>query len=229
MWKRQWKWLKEHIQGRELSIVMVIHFGSMLLCGLIFVLLPDDVHLRWGLTYGLIWVALLSPIALMIAARKSRRKVVIRLYSALIGIALWLLAVFLQLIGGDIFLPATCFCKDGDYLVGEDGKPNGIFTGNGCNIAKRLIPDFSLEERRKILLETMEYAVAMDLQAFRATMWERLLWTDLLHLSSSTISTIREKALLDIDIRFASIDLRILRSTLRMASMLMAIILMIHG
>ena len=53
----------------------------------------------------------------MIAARKSRRKLVIRLYSALIGIALWLLAVFLQLIGGDIFLPATCFCKDGDYLV----------------------------------------------------------------------------------------------------------------
>lgn len=117
MWKRQWKWLKEHIQGRELSIVMVIHFGSMLLCGLIYVLLPDDVHLRWGLTYGLIWAALLSPIALMIAARKSRRKVVIRLYSALIGIALWLLAVFLQLIGGDIFLPPTCFCKDGDYLV----------------------------------------------------------------------------------------------------------------
>ena len=117
MWKRQWKWLKEHIQGRELSIVMVIHFGSMLLCGLIFVLLPDDVHLRWGLTYGLIWAALLSPIALMIAARKSRRKLVIRLYSALIGIALWLLAVFLQFMGGDIFLPATCFCKDGDYLV----------------------------------------------------------------------------------------------------------------
>ena len=117
MWKWQWKWLKEHIQRRELSIVMVIHFGSMLLCGLIFVLLPDDVHLRWGLTYGLIWAALLSPIALMIAARKSRRKLVIRLYSALIGIALWLLAVFLQFMGGDIFLPATCFCKDGDYLV----------------------------------------------------------------------------------------------------------------
>ena len=117
MWKRQWKWLKEHIQRRELSIVMVIHLGSMLLCGLIFELLPDDVHLRWGLTYGLIWVALLSPIALMIAARKSRRKLVIRLYSALIGIALWLLAVFLQFMGGDIFLPATCFCKDGDYLV----------------------------------------------------------------------------------------------------------------
>lgn len=111
MWKWQWKWLKEHIQRRELSIVMVIHLGSMLLCGLIYVLLPDDVHLRWGLTYGLIWVALLSPIALMIAARKSRRKVVIRLYSALIGIALWLLAVFLQLIGGDIFSLPPVFVR----------------------------------------------------------------------------------------------------------------------
>ncbi|MBF1170803.1 MAG: amidohydrolase [[Eubacterium] sulci] len=58
--------------------------------------------------------------------------------------------------------------KDGDYLVGEDGKPNGIFTGNGCNIAKRLIPDFSLEERRKILLETMEYAVAHGLTSVQS-------------------------------------------------------------
>ena len=49
--------------------------------------------------------------------------------------------------------------KDGDYLIGEDGKPNGIFTGNGCNIAKSMIPDFSLKERRNILIETMKYAV----------------------------------------------------------------------
>ena len=73
---------------------------------------PEDVHLRWGLTYIPIWTALLSPIALMIAARKSKRKLVIRLYSALIGIGLWLIAIFLQVIGGDIFLPSTCFCKD---------------------------------------------------------------------------------------------------------------------
>lgn len=58
--------------------------------------------------------------------------------------------------------------KDGDFLVGEDGKPNGIFTGNGCNIAKRLIPDFSLEERRKILIETMEYAVAHGLTSVQS-------------------------------------------------------------
>ena len=72
----------------------------------------------------------------MIAARKSKRKLVIRLYSALIGIALWLIAIFLQVIGGDIFLPSTCFCKDGDYLVRReydffDNNLIGVYKVNG--------------------------------------------------------------------------------------------------
>ena len=117
MQKPQWNRIKDFVQRKELSLAMGLHLGAIFLCGLIFILLPEDVHLRWGLTYIPIWTALLSPIALMIAARKSKRKLVIRLYSALIGIALWLIAIFLQVIGGDIFLPSTCFCKDGDYLV----------------------------------------------------------------------------------------------------------------
>ena len=117
MQKPQWNRIKDFVQRKELSLAMGLHLGAIFLCGLIYILLPEDVHLRWGLTYIPIWTALLSPIALMIAARKSKRKLVIRLYSALIGIALWLIAIFLQVIGGDIFLPATCFCKDGDYLV----------------------------------------------------------------------------------------------------------------
>jgi len=72
----------------------------------------------------------------MIAARKSKRKLVIRLYSALIGIGLWLIAIFLQVIGGDIFLPSTCFCKDGDYLVRReydffDNNLIGVYKVNG--------------------------------------------------------------------------------------------------
>lgn len=117
MQKPQWNRIKDFVQRKELSLAMGLHLGAIFLCGLIYILLPEDVHLRWGLTYIPIWAALLSPIALMIAARKSKRKLVIRLYSALIGIVLWLFAIFLQVIGGDIFLPATCFCKDGDYLV----------------------------------------------------------------------------------------------------------------
>ena len=117
MQKPQWNRIKDFVQRKELSLAMGLHLGAIFLCGLIYILLPEDVHLRWGLTYIPIWTALLSPIALMIAARKSKRKLVIRLYSALIGIGLWLIAIFLQIIGGDIFLPSTCFCKDGDYLV----------------------------------------------------------------------------------------------------------------
>ena len=117
MQKPQWNRIKNFVQRKELSLVMGLHLGAIFLCGLIYILLPEDVHLRWELTYIPIWAALLSPIALMIAARKSKRKLVIRLYSALIGIGLWLIAIFLQVIGGDIFLPSTCFCKDGDYLV----------------------------------------------------------------------------------------------------------------
>jgi len=117
MQKPQWNRIKDFVQHKELSLAMGLHLGAIFLCGLIYILLPEDVHLRWGLTYIPIWTALLSPIALMIAARKSKRKLVIRLYSGVIGIGLWLLAIFLQVIGGDIFLPSTCFCKDGDYLV----------------------------------------------------------------------------------------------------------------
>lgn len=136
MQKPQWNRIKDFVQRKELSLAMGLHLGAIFLCGLIYILLPEDVHLRWGLTYIPIWTALLSPIALMIAARKSKRKVVIRLYSGLMGICLWLLAIFLQIIGGDIFLPATCFCKDGDYLVRReydffDNNLIGVYKVNG--------------------------------------------------------------------------------------------------
>lgn len=136
MQKPQWNRIKNFVQRKELSLAMGLHLGAIFLCGLIYILLPTDVHLRWGLTYIPIWAALLSPIALMIAARKSKRKLVIRLYSALIGIVLWLIAIFLQVIGGDIFLPSTCFCKDGDYLVRReydffDNNLIGVYKVNG--------------------------------------------------------------------------------------------------
>ena len=136
MQKPQWNRIKDFVQRKELSLAMGLHLGAIFLCGLIYILLPEDVHLRWGLTYIPIWTALLSPIALMIAARKSKRKLVIRLYSALIGIVLWLFAIFLQVIGGDIFLPSTCFCKDGDYLVRReydffDNNLIGVYKVNG--------------------------------------------------------------------------------------------------
>ncbi|MGP1423776.1 MAG: hypothetical protein ACTTKM_07515 [Prevotella fusca] len=117
MQKTQWERTRAFIQRKELSLVTALHLGSIILCGLIYILLPEEIHLRWGLTYWLIWIALLSPFALMIAARKSKRKLAIRLYGGLMGTCLWLSAIFLHLIGGDIFFPPTRLCKDGDYLA----------------------------------------------------------------------------------------------------------------
>ena len=136
MQKPQWNRIKDFVQRKELSLAMGLHLGAIFFCGLIYILLPEDVHLRWGLTYIPIWTALLSPIALMIAARKSKRKLVIRLYSGVMGVGCWLLAIFLQVIGGDIFLPSTCFCKDGDYLVRReydffDNNLIGVYKVNG--------------------------------------------------------------------------------------------------
>ncbi|MBO4991880.1 MAG: amidohydrolase [Firmicutes bacterium] len=48
---------------------------------------------------------------------------------------------------------------DGEFRIGEDGYPNGIFTGNACNFVKSTIPDFSMEERKEILQAAMNYAV----------------------------------------------------------------------
>ncbi len=57
---------------------------------------------------------------------------------------------------------------DGEFLIGDDGYPNGIFTANACNIAKAIIPDFTMEERRRMLIETMEYAVAHGLTSVQS-------------------------------------------------------------
>ena len=155
MQKPQWNRIKDFVQRKELSLAMGLHLGVIFLCGLIYILLPEDVHLRWGLTYIPIWTALLSPIALMIAARKSKRKVVIRLYSGLMGICLWLLAIFLQIIGGDIFLPATCFCKDGDYLVRReydffDNNLIGVYKINGLTEKRIALYSYSSPDSIKV-------------------------------------------------------------------------------
>ena len=155
MQKPQWNRIKDFVQRKELSLAIGLHLGAIFLCGLIYILLPEDVHLRWGLTYIPIWTALLSPIALMIAARKSKRKLVIRLYSGVIGIGLWLIAIFLQVIGGDIFLPSTCFCKDGDYLVRREydffnSDLIGVYKVNGLTEKRIALYSYSSPDSIKV-------------------------------------------------------------------------------
>lgn len=155
MQKPQWNRIKDFVQRKELSLAIGLHLGAIFLCGLIYILLPEEVHLRWGLTYIPIWTALLSPIALMIAARKSKRKLVIRLYSGVIGIGLWLLAIFLQVIGGDILLPSTYFCKDGDYLVRReydffDNNLIGVYKINGLTEKRIALYSYSSPDSIKV-------------------------------------------------------------------------------
>jgi predicted amidohydrolase YtcJ len=52
---------------------------------------------------------------------------------------------------------------DGDFLLGDDGQPNGIFTENACNYVRRILPDFTMAQRREILLQSMDYAVSHGL------------------------------------------------------------------
>ena len=60
MQKPQWNRIKDFVQRKELSLAMGLHLGAIFLCGLIYILLPEDVHLRWGLTYVLTWIIFLS-------------------------------------------------------------------------------------------------------------------------------------------------------------------------
>ena len=48
---------------------------------------------------------------------------------------------------------------DGEFFLGEDGYPNGIYTENAVNVVKGLIPDFSLEEKEAFLSEGVEYCL----------------------------------------------------------------------
>lgn len=58
--------------------------------------------------------------------------------------------------------------EGGTFEIGEDGYPNGVFTENACNYVKKIIPDFTIEQREKMLIESMEYAVAHGLTSVQS-------------------------------------------------------------
>ena len=57
---------------------------------------------------------------------------------------------------------------DGEFLIGEDGQPNGIFCENACNFVKYLVPDFSYEDRKRMTVQVMEYAVSCGLTSVQS-------------------------------------------------------------
>lgn len=57
---------------------------------------------------------------------------------------------------------------DGEFLLGDDGFPNGIFTANACNFAKAVIPDFTIDERRDMLVQSMKLAASYGLTSVQS-------------------------------------------------------------
>lgn len=57
---------------------------------------------------------------------------------------------------------------NGEFQIGEDGMPNGLFFANACNIAKDVIPDFTMEERKEMAVSTMKYAASLGLTSIQS-------------------------------------------------------------
>ena len=58
--------------------------------------------------------------------------------------------------------------EGGTFEIGKDGYPNGVFTENACNYVKKIIPEFTIDQREKMLIESMEYAVAHGLTSVQS-------------------------------------------------------------
>lgn len=55
---------------------------------------------------------------------------------------------------------SSCQWPNGTIEKEENGYPNGIFTENACNYVKKIAPKVTMEERKKMLLTAMNFAVA---------------------------------------------------------------------
>lgn len=71
----------------------------------------------------------------------------------------------IEMLGIDGYSPQW---EGGTFEIGKDGYPNGVFTENACNYVKKIIPEFTIEQREKMLIESMEYAVAHGLTSVQS-------------------------------------------------------------
>lgn len=56
----------------------------------------------------------------------------------------------------------------GTFEIGLDGYPNGVFSENSCNYAKKIIPDFTTQKREELLIKSMSYAVSHGLTSVQS-------------------------------------------------------------
>ncbi len=57
---------------------------------------------------------------------------------------------------------------NGEFEKDENGFPNGIFKGAAVSYAKDVIPDFTLAEKREILIDAMRHAVSMGITSIQS-------------------------------------------------------------
>lgn len=58
--------------------------------------------------------------------------------------------------------------EGGTFEIGEDGYPNGVFTENACRKLRKVIPEFSLEDREKMAVEAMKHAVSFGITSVQS-------------------------------------------------------------
>ncbi|WP_025001810.1 hypothetical protein [Prevotella dentasini] len=136
------KTLIEHIKTairacyeNPFKVSLSVLLASIALCALLLFAIPEEDHLRWGLGYLAVWAMLLSPVAVFVSARHSEWRVMARVCSAFFFLAVWGGCILLTAIGGDILLPPTYFCDDGDYLVRQ--QYDGFFNPPVIAVYKR--------------------------------------------------------------------------------------------
>ena len=56
----------------------------------------------------------------------------------------------------------------GNFVLGPDGQPNGVFNENACHFAVETIPPYTIEDREKQVLAAMDYAVAHGLTSVQS-------------------------------------------------------------
>jgi len=58
--------------------------------------------------------------------------------------------------------------EGGEFGIGADGAPNGVFNENACQYALSTIPPITIEQHESLLLQAMDYAVAHGLTSVQS-------------------------------------------------------------
>lgn len=58
--------------------------------------------------------------------------------------------------------------EGGTFEIGEDGYPNGVFTENACKKLRGVLKEYSLEDRKRMLIKAMDYAMSVGVTSVQS-------------------------------------------------------------